>query len=130
MRSWKIIASLSAIFVLGGLSGAAITSALKPHRAEAIENKWAGRTLEEYRERLKLTPGQIAKLRPEFEKTGAELRSVRQETVEKLRAIIKANSSLVMRELTPNQRETFKQLLEERRAHVEAGHYIRSEPTP
>lgn len=128
---WKILTALFAIFILGGFAGAALKSAFDKEYVlpRVTETHWAARTLAEYSERLKLTPAQLDRLRPEMEKAESEMERVRQNTVLQLRTIIKTNSSSVMKELTPDQRAVFSSLIEERRERVRQEHGVPTEHT-
>jgi len=112
-RNWKIIVSLTGLFLLGAASGAFLT--LKITRQTAVEEKWTHRTLRDYEQRLQLTPAQVAKLRPLFQQTSTELRQLRATTVTNLHAAIRRMNEQMAKELTPEQRQLFVKMLRDNR---------------
>jgi len=111
-RHWKIIASLTGLFLFGAVSGAFITLTIT--RQRAAEEKWAHTTLADYEARLHLTPEQVEKLRPLFKQTGGELRELRATTVVKLHATIRRMNDQIATELTSEQRQFFTEFLREK----------------
>jgi hypothetical protein len=111
-RNWKIVVSLTGLFLFGATSGAFL--ALTITRQSAVEEKWTHRTLRDYEQRLQLTPEQVAKLRPLFRRTGVELHQIRAVTVTNLHTVIRRMNEQVAQELTDEQQRIFLKILNEK----------------
>lgn len=117
LRHWKIILSLCAIFIAGGVVGSVATlRAVK--RAVAIKptpKDWAQMTLQRLENRLKLTPEQLEKVRPIIEETSLELRRIRQSTVEETGQAVRRAHDRISELLTPEQQKRMERLKRDRR---------------
>jgi uncharacterized membrane protein len=102
-RQFKIIAAVTAIFIMGAGAGFAIALAQQPTAAPAVEKRWAAQEMQLFKERLHLTPEQVESLRPVFADTAGKLRDIRRETAQKIAAVIKENTAAVAKQLTPEQ---------------------------
>ncbi len=118
LRHWKIAVLLLALFVMGVVTGAALTVAIVKKKIAENDN-WQGMTYRLYKQRLKLTPEQEEKLRPTFTLAGEELRAVRRETMRDIFGIIRRVNVEVEKELTPEQLVEFDKLREEIRTRME-----------
>ena len=82
----------------------------------------AGQRLQKLKQELGLTPAQVAKIRPIFEKAGAQLKALRDNTSlpaaqkrQKMRQIFAASAQQIRPILTPQQLQKWKQIREEHR---------------
>jgi Spy/CpxP family protein refolding chaperone len=114
----KIIFSLAALFLLGGVCGYAFSNhqTARPATKDRWEEHWVELRLREDIDRLKLTPEQVAQARPSYDQLLAELRKVREQTARGVFRAVSANGRTLSQQLTPEQRQEFSKLSEERRA--------------
>jgi len=114
-KHWKIILSLTLIFVAGAVTGSVITFQVVKRmvRNRTNPDQWSARVLREYRSRLHLTPEQIERIRPRMIEANRNLKAARAEFAQTHSMILRDIQSDLMRELTPEQREIFKQIREE-----------------
>ena len=114
----KIILSLSALFFLGGVCGYAFSNRQtdRPAKKANWEEHWVELRLNEDIDRLKLTPEQVAQARPSYEQLLAELRKVREQTARGVFRAVSTHGRTLSQQLTPDQRQAFAKLSEERRA--------------
>lgn len=116
----RIIASLTALFLLGGASGylagkpaaqpamrTAVPAAALPRapKLAQIFNFW--------KERLQLTPAQVAAMQPALDASDEKLRAIQAETAEKVRALLRENAQTLRTQLTPEQLVEFENLTRE-----------------
>jgi hypothetical protein len=80
----------------------------------------AGQRLQKLKQELGLTPAQVAKIKPIFEKAGAQLKALRDNTSlpaqqkhQKMRQIFAASAQQIRPILTPQQLQKWKQIREE-----------------
>jgi Spy/CpxP family protein refolding chaperone len=117
-RIARIILSLAVLFLLGGVCGYAFASrhterlATKAHWEEG----WLELRVREDIARLKLTPEQIAQSRPSYDQLLADIRNVREQTARGIFRAVSAQGRTLSEQLTPEQREEYLKLTEERRA--------------
>lgn len=117
--SLKIILSLTALFVSGGVCGVGVSKSLpasKAERSQWSEERFLHRRFAEDVERLKLTPEQAEKFRDSYRRLGEDIRTVREETTTRMRSLFARHTEALLPELTPEQRRQYRQLIEERRA--------------
>ena len=114
----KIILSLAALFLFGGVCGYALSNRQTP--PPATEGRWEERWLElrlqEDIERLKLNPEQVAKARPSYDQLLADIQRVRQQTARGIYRAVSAQGRTLSEQLTPEQRQEYLKLTEERRS--------------
>jgi hypothetical protein len=113
--SFKVIASLVAIFVAGAVTGSVITFQVVKHVVNARTNpdQWSGRVLREYKHRLDLTPAQMDPIKPKMMTAGRELKFARTEFMQNYSAILRETNEDIFVALTPTQRKHFKQFRRE-----------------
>jgi hypothetical protein len=113
--SFKVIASLVAIFVAGAVTGSVITFQVVKHVVNARTNpdQWSGRVLREYKHRLDLTPAQMDPIKPKMMTAGRELKFARTEFMQNYSAILRETNEAIFVALTPTQRKRFKQFRRE-----------------
>src|SRR4051794_4965930 len=117
----KIILALAALFFLGGVCGYAFSNRKTEdgwvrERQPTWEDRWVEQRLREDIERLKLTPEQIAQTRPSYDQLLADVRLVREQTARGIFRAVSAHRQTLSEQLTPEQRQEFQKLSEERRA--------------
>ena len=106
LTSGKLIAYLAFIFVAGGVTGAVITANKSMDRdiqAQSLE-KTCSRIQDRLRSRLDLTQAQFEKLRPVFDQTAQELRSVHGRAICEMDGIIRKAHQRIALELNPDQK--------------------------
>ena len=126
MKNVKILLCLLALFTLGAASGIGITRSDHPLRAiqrPGLEKRWLDKRLQEDVKNLQLTSEQQQTFRAQYDELAADFRSIREETAKKVRESLLKHGTELHKVLTPEQREKFRQLNEERR-----GRWKRSTP--
>jgi hypothetical protein len=117
-RIARIILSLAALFILGGVCGYAFAN--RPTERLATRTHWEEGWIElRVREdivRLKLTPEQVAQSRPSYDQLLADIRKVREQTAHGIFRAVSAQGRALSEQLTPEQRQEYLKLTEERRA--------------
>jgi len=114
----KIILSLAALFLLGGVCGYAFSNRQteRPAKRANWEERWMELRQREDIERLKLTPEQVARARPAYDQLLADIRKVREQTAHGIFRAVSAQGRTLAEQLTPEQRQEYQKLTEERRA--------------
>jgi hypothetical protein len=118
MKTLKITACLSALFLLGAASGFGISRARIPSSLQSFaksETAVVDRLLNETNQRLHLTVEQEPIARKSYEELASGVRAIRQETAVKVRELVIQKGTDLWKVLTPEQRVEFKKLNEERR---------------
>ena len=116
----KIGFSLIVLFGLGVSTGVVVgkytDQPLRPATTVAapVEERWLNARVDEYKTKLKLTPQQVAAVRPHFEKMRSELRQIRAEVRARSTAAYREANTQISRELTPEQREKLTKILREK----------------
>ena len=117
MRRLTILASLIALFFLGGVCGFAL--AVRAVKNTLNESYWVGERMKEESKRLKLTPEQRAKAQPSYDALQQDLGNIKTQTMESIVAATLKQSVALAALLTPAQADEFKKLNEERRVRLE-----------
>lgn len=114
-KHWKIILSLTLIFITGAVTGSVITFQVVKRVVSNRTNpdQWSARVLREYRKHLQLTPEQINRIKPRMIEASRNLKAARTEFAQMHRLVFRDIHSDLMEELTPEQREMFKRVREE-----------------
>jgi hypothetical protein len=118
MKNAKILICLATLFLLGAASGAGLSRSTQanPQKIPAwMETSWMEKRLHEDALRLNLTPEQKESFRTQYTELAAELRSIREETAKKVRESLQKRVPLLARELSPEQRDKFLKMNDERR---------------
>ena len=117
-RTTKILLSLAALFVLGGVCGYAFANRQTDRLATKArwEERWIELRVREDIVRLKLTPEQIAQARPSYDQLLADIRKVQEQTAHGIFRAVSAQGRTLSEQLTPEQHEEYLKLTEERRA--------------
>jgi Spy/CpxP family protein refolding chaperone len=114
---WKLIAGFLLVFVAGGIAGAALGGLYARHLFfEFHHPRLAGaRMKERLRKELSLTPEQVAKVSPIFDKTAAQLQEVRRDTGRRVHEIMADAHKEIAANLTDEQRQKLQQIEERHR---------------
>ena len=118
MKNTKVIICLFALFGFGAASGIGITRTVQPSRIAQgawSEQAWLDRRFAEDCQRLNLTPEQRETLRGQYDGVASEMRVIREETAKKVRELFVRKGTEIYRNLTPAQREEYRELNNERR---------------
>jgi uncharacterized membrane protein len=123
LRHWKIVLCIGAIFVVGAITGGALTlkavhtTILRTVVRNGLFGDWPNSTMKRLQARLKLRPEQVQKIRPILEDTGKELKGTTREAFGQIVSITTRNNEMVAQELDPEQRRIFDQMNEETRRY-------------
>jgi hypothetical protein len=118
----RIISSLVALFVLGGASGyllgkPAAPSGPKPATtaptAPLPRTPKLAHVFDLWKDRLDLTPEQVASMQPVLDASDEKIRAIQAETAEKIRALLRENARELRTRLTPEQLNQFEELTRE-----------------
>ena len=110
---WKILLSLTALFLLGAACGAVVTARLRPAAGPAVqpvEERWTALSLADCQQKLGLAEEQVEKLKPVFKRTGQKMKLLRLHTVERLHELLGEMDEQLAEDLTPEQRAQLKGL--------------------
>ena len=79
---WKLIAGFLLVFVAGGITGAFVGGSYARYHFFELRHpeRVGGRMKDRLRAELNLTPEQLVKISPIFDKTTAQLRDIRRDT--------------------------------------------------
>ena len=119
MKNTKVIICLFALFAFGAASGIGITKSVQPSRAAQrawSEEAWLERRYAEDVRRLNLTPEQQEALRGQYDGIASGMREIREQTAKQVRELFAKKGADVWKTFTPEQREAYRKLNEERRA--------------
>jgi uncharacterized membrane protein len=123
LRHWKIILCMGAIFVVGAVTGGALTlravhsTVLRTLARNGLFGDWASTTMKRFQARLKLRPEQVQKIQPILEDTGRELKATTREAFAQVVSITVRSNDQVAKELDSDQRLIFEKMNEETRRH-------------
>lgn len=117
----KVTACLALVFGSGAFCGVAVTvRRLRDADARArAEERWVEQRRKDDARQLQLTPAESERLRPAYDRLLSDLRAVRETTVAGLGDAVRRQARDVADQLTPEQRQRWAQLLEQRRAQWE-----------
>ena len=104
-KQWKIILSLAAIFAAGAVTGGVITfqTVRKMVQARTNPDQWPGRVFRDYRNRLKLEPGQQERIRPILTEAGRKMKRTRAEYLQAHGQLMREIHAALLPVLTPEQ---------------------------
>ena len=109
---WKAMAYSAAIFVLGGIAGAAMAYGFSRHawpRPSIIHDM--SRHLEARLEsKLGLTPEQLQKIKPALAKLAADMQAIHSETMKRGSKLMDDFYAAIASELTPKQKQKLEEL--------------------
>ena len=118
---WKVVLTLIAIFVAGGVTGGFLTiRAMKyemPRRSETPPG--TAFAMDRWRARLHLTPEQDEKLSPIMQQADNELRNLRALDLREIEGILDRAQERMNPILRSDQQQRLRQIVEERKQHLE-----------
>jgi hypothetical protein len=103
---WKLVAGFALVFAAGVSVGAFLGTTRWPHTAHALgsHRPLAERMRSRVQTRLRLTPEQVAKAKPIFDKTAEAIGQIRKETAQRVHAVLAEAERELAPALTPDQR--------------------------
>ena len=118
---WKIVLTLIATFVAGAVTGGLVATRMMkyemPHRREMpVGPAFA---MDHWRARLHLTPEQDLKLRPIAQQANNELRNLYALKFREIDGILDRGQDRMNPILQPDQQQRLRQMVEERKQHLE-----------
>jgi len=129
LKTTRVLAYLAAIFVAGGATGAVIT--LNNSREHTTQPPSIEKSCTQFQDRLisrvGLTPEQVKKLQPVFERTAHELCAIHSRALHDADDVIRKAHEEIARELTPEQKARLDEFDRERRDRLQHG---RERPPP
>lgn len=116
-KHWKIVLSLTSIFVAGAITGGVVTFQVVRSvvRARTNPDQWSARVLRDYRDRLELTKEQQERIRPLLMEAGREMKQTRAEFMQTHAGLMRKINAALLRELSPEQRKVFEEIREEQK---------------
>jgi Spy/CpxP family protein refolding chaperone len=130
-RSLRIVLYVALIFLAGGVTGVLIApitgrTFMRPPRPEEM----AQHIMERLRSGLSLTDSQVAKIQPLVQKTGADMETIRRETMQQVRHRMDETNAKILAFLTPEQQIAFKKMEADHRNHLRHLHPLGEPPGP
>lgn len=121
----QIAATLLLLFSLGAVCGFVTSSRLQSGRpawtkSEEWARRWIDRRMRQDFTRLEPTPEQQAAMRESYERLLSDFNAIQADASEKIAEAFKRHGTNVWRQLTPEQRESLRQLNQERRSRQAA----------
>ena len=108
---WKLLAGFLLVFVAGLVAGAFLGAAqARHHRLDFAHHGSLGEKVRKRMSRLDLTPEQMAKAAPIFDRTTEQLEEIRAETGQRVHEAFVAADDELAPGLTPQQRAKLKAL--------------------
>ncbi len=113
----KVGASLTALFVFGGVCGFAVAARrlANPVVRAQLEERWIEARRRDDAARLQLTSEQVEQVRASYQQMLADVRAVRETATAGVVEAVKKQSRTMQPLLTPEQRQEFQRLNDERR---------------
>ncbi len=123
LRHWKIVLCMGAIFVVGAITGGALT--LKAVHTSVWRNivrnqlfgDWSSTTMKRLQTQLKLRPEQDQKIQPILDDAGRELKGITREAFTQVVSTTTHANEMVAKELDPDQRQIFDRVNEQNKQH-------------
>jgi hypothetical protein len=120
----KVVFCLAALFLLGSVCGFAVSGRVVAARGPAETGSAAPRLIERWLDHrmandfaaIQAAPEQQEQLRPSYETLRADLAAIRQEAAQKVAEAIRRQRMEMVTKLTPEQRQAFRQSIQERSA--------------
>lgn len=140
MTKTKIAIYIALIFLAGGVAGAGIATALRPASMPPPHGRGPGgdRPPEDFqthlfnrlKEKLGLTPEQIAQVEPVFRKGFEEVRAIQDRGIKEVEAAVKKNHDEIARLITPEQAQKLEEMDRERQKAFRERHNRHHGPGP
>jgi Spy/CpxP family protein refolding chaperone len=117
MRKWKVILVAVSIFAAGAVTGSVLTVRViqKVTQQQINPERWPTSLLNTYQKRLKLTPEQMAQMKPALESAHEEWRRSLGSTVMNYGRIVRQLDEQLAPLLTPEQKQAHEELRQEMR---------------
>ena len=121
LMTWKTIAYAAALFIAGGITGAAVGVAVekgamfRPPRPHDMAQQMRNRL----RSRLALTSDQLQKIDPIIQKTSDDLKVIHQETTVRVAQLMENCNAQIAASLSPEQKQKLEQMEKEHRGFLE-----------
>ena len=120
VKRWKVVLTLIAIFVAGGVTGGFLTiRAMKYEMGRRSETPPGTALMDRWRARLHLTPEQDEKLSPIMQQADNELRNLRALDLPEIEGILDRAQERMNPILRSDQQQRLRQIVEERKQHLE-----------
>jgi len=121
VKRWKVVLTLIAIFVAGGVTGGFLTiRAMKYEMGRRSETPpGTAFAMDRWRARLHLTPEQDEKLSPIMQQADNELRNLRALDLREIEGILDRAQERMNPILRSDQQQRLRQIVEERKQHLE-----------
>ena len=124
-RTIRVILYAVLIFLAGAVTGALLTPWLSQESFRPPEPKQlSAHMLKHLHEELHLSDEQLTKIKPLVEKTGADLETIRRETLRKVLDRLAQTNKQISALLTPEQRAQFDKMEAEHRKRIHEHHHF------
>ena len=121
--SWKLVLVFAILFVMGGVSGSVITSAfLRRQMAPAPMrgfHTWTDKLMQRLERAGKLTPEQIARIRPRMESTVQQMQAIQTQAILQGNEAFDTALAAIEPELNPDQQKRLEGFRERRRTKIQ-----------
>jgi hypothetical protein len=122
MTKTTIALYIALIFVAGGIAGAGVATAYKPAKTPPARERKGPPSAEDFqthifnrmKDRLALTPDQIAKVEPVFRKGFEEVRAIQDRSIKEVEATVKRNHEEIAKLISPEQATKLEEMDRER----------------
>ena len=130
---WKLVAGFVLVFLAGGTTGGFFVASHLRHRQADFArhpHSLAERMRNRVQAELNLTPEQVEKTTPIFDRAAGELEKIRAETGERVRQVMAEANSALAPELTDAQRASLEALKKQPRSNRGPGNATRRHAPP
>jgi hypothetical protein len=121
--SWKLVLVFAVLFLTGGLSGSVITySVLRkqaPPNPTRSFHSWTENLMQKIQRIGRLTPDQIAKIRPRIEAAVKQMQSIQVQSMQQGSDALDAALAEIEPELNPDQQKRVERFRERRREFLQ-----------
>jgi len=117
MKTWKLILSFAAVFLLGGAVGAFISMGIahKMLVEPPAPEQMAKEITRHFKSELGLTPEQVSRITPILTRAGQELNDTRRQMTQRMQEIFDATNPEISADFTPEQKKKFEEMETKRR---------------
>jgi hypothetical protein len=123
--SWKLVLVFAVLFLMGGLSGSVITSAVLRRQMPANPTRnfhaWTENLMLKLQRIGKLTPEQSARIRPRVESAVKQMQAIQIQAILQGTDAFDAALAEIETELNPDQQKRLEHFREQRRAKFQEG---------
>jgi len=120
MKTWKLILSFAAVFLLGGAVGVFTSVGIAHQRflAPPAPEQMAKDITRRFKSELGLTPGQVNRITPILIRTSKELSDTQRQMTQRMQEIFDATNPEISADFTPEQKKKFEEMESKRRNFV------------